>query len=1211
MSTPRLRWRPQLFAALGAAFTSDPSVRDGIHLRWFSDARLGMALRGTANKYHIYRLRIKETSIEFVDLFKPSTDKLPVRSSASPSSGASLKRDGNSFSFQRRSINDEWSSLRQYFSQRQRLDLSTTDLPEKERALLDYMDGVMRVLDKQPGDRWTTECEQVVAVDVRFEKPSGPSIPIIDIDLLPDLRRPDLSSGLPVEDFLTERLRELSDGRINTDLLNGGLLTDGSLTDGLLDGGLVNRDLLNEGILRPWFNRVYARVEAYDDCDRMVDSDWVGWVPDVGWRVTAQLRAPGISRVAVLHQPALQTMSELETRWVFCDEFANANGLWIKHSETDFDPQPGGLSADFLKNRVFAAFHADRDWTDLAQRVRSEFLQDPSLQASLAASDTFAMFGEQVVIEDGVGAQPGEPTTALPILASLLATAIDPAVANLLGLHSYIPPTEFQSSGLDWKVEAALPFFDLNNLQSLDSSLSSVGSNPGVPFFHTADNPLIDLRLAGLVLNAAPGVKPELPEPTPTATASSMVIARSSDEFSQLVNAAIQTGGPRQVMAAWQTPACYEVIRSVTGEPTRNIVSQDESGPLDDFGVIPDVVLPEVDHETCLPTGNVKDVFSVPADRTRELIYDLRAFDIFGRPSKTAMTPPVKLHPPCRVPAAPNVVEAKVLEQSDQLALEVIFTVPETIHSSIHALPRLLTLTVLRMDASDSSPPDDVRWAGSLIGRQVSMAYDASGERLDLTPSTSCQLAVWSGDNLDLSGIAESSCSLNFPSGVSVIQESEAGLPDSLAGLQAFRLSVPLGARGLYPTGTNAWMVRGEVIGNCPIDDTPLNSAIAVSKATHFVRPDPPPIQQPVISRLPLSTRADHLGKSYFSIDLRDFLASSEQRDDALVKVLLVRLDKLTDRPEDFVVDGNVLDMDALIGLARGLKDRFRLLSDPPERFNRTQTRVDVPVSGNLEAVYLIAVVGTTPFLEESPWRAAGITAFRTPPIVTAPNLSWETARIGLQHRGFSIEHKIIARFSEALEDPTQLPKLQVMRRSLSVSGQAAQYLDTVEGTSENPLAAEPIIHFTISDREVQSWQRYEYSGQLLVFISDRNQRVRVGEPVRRLIDTPWDRVSNPFERFVEPLLVTPHVDGGFALEANFEPGEFELSIQKVTDTGVQPRVDTAIRGAQVKDKERFELDPQSIYTLRFHDDDTEPGTYVLRLALGQQRIWSTRAETP
>ena len=74
-----IRWSPRLFAALGAGFQGDATVRDGVHLRWTLDPRMGLPTAPRDKGFEIAFSRTKEGSIVRVDLFKPSAP-YPVRS---------------------------------------------------------------------------------------------------------------------------------------------------------------------------------------------------------------------------------------------------------------------------------------------------------------------------------------------------------------------------------------------------------------------------------------------------------------------------------------------------------------------------------------------------------------------------------------------------------------------------------------------------------------------------------------------------------------------------------------------------------------------------------------------------------------------------------------------------------------------------------------------------------------------------------------------------------------------------------------------------------------------------------------------------------------------------------------------------------------------------------------------------------------------------
>ena len=97
-----IRWSPRLFAALGAGFKGDATIRDGVHLRWTLDPRMGLARAPRDKGFDIAFSRTKEGSIVRADLFQPSS-AYPVRSNKTvlPAGPGTIHRDGERLSFLR------------------------------------------------------------------------------------------------------------------------------------------------------------------------------------------------------------------------------------------------------------------------------------------------------------------------------------------------------------------------------------------------------------------------------------------------------------------------------------------------------------------------------------------------------------------------------------------------------------------------------------------------------------------------------------------------------------------------------------------------------------------------------------------------------------------------------------------------------------------------------------------------------------------------------------------------------------------------------------------------------------------------------------------------------------------------------------------------------------------------------------------------------
>jgi hypothetical protein len=171
----RMLWRPRFFAALGAGFQADPTLRDGVHLRWTLDPRLGLPRAPDHRGFEIAFLRTKEGSIARVDLFQ-TTQPYPVHSSlgglgAGP---ATIRRDGNALTFTRPLKPADWLPLWVYFHRRAALGAVLPGGAGKAAALLACLDGVMEGLAPQGPDT-LMEREDGVAVDLRFHEPAtGP-----------------------------------------------------------------------------------------------------------------------------------------------------------------------------------------------------------------------------------------------------------------------------------------------------------------------------------------------------------------------------------------------------------------------------------------------------------------------------------------------------------------------------------------------------------------------------------------------------------------------------------------------------------------------------------------------------------------------------------------------------------------------------------------------------------------------------------------------------------------------------------------------------------------------------------------------------------------------------------------------------------------------------------------------------------------------------
>lgn len=1194
-----IRWSPRLFAALGAGFQADATVRDGVHLRWTLDPRMGLPRTPRDKGFEIAFSRTKEGSITRVDLFKPSAP-YPVRSDKGvlPAGPGTVHRDGSRLSFLRPLGAADWLPYWRYRHNRIHLDLAVPGPGKDEQALLGYLDGVMGALGPVGPVAFSRQ-EDAVAVDVRFLAPSpggggiGPFVPIRPNPLLP------LTPILPGSGGVVGPI-------VGTDI--GGVLTP---------------------LLPDTFNRfrpdIFATVQGFDYCDRLVAEDWVGRHPQIflgpntgpfpaqagALKLTARLRAPGIRWIRILRRPGHGGLAEDEIRWMFCDDYASDRGLWAMIDSEVMTSDPDAYTEELLRDDIYAPFHASAqpmDWADMAFRLRARFIEAHEIQGLLAAEDTFETARFAVEIKD-LEAPTGtsDDAVALPLLAALLAGTVDPVVARLFGLYGFVPSNpDFQAR--DWRVLVHPPFAWGENLERLDKRLREI-LDPGRPFFHEPGDSLDDLALAGLVLDASETKKPAPPDPQPDATADVRLVPADPDRFDHLVRATVTAAPERAETRPWMVNASYEVIRGLSGEPAVNATDDGDRGPLDDLGLLPDVLIPEFNRKTCLSTGRLVDVFARDATKDRQLAYLVRGFDIFGRPSDPVDTVPIDLPAACLPPPPPGTVSARVTRRGDALTMVIDFDLGETARV-VEAEWQALETLVHTAPLTEGVAPEAASWTGTRPGRLVELGFDPVSLELQTAPvQQSCLALSWSGGVLQRTPDGADVCAATFPAVAAV---APLALTTLDPGRRAYRMTVALGTRGLYPQGVNAWAARLRVRGRCPRSGHIVHSPEVVARAELLLPAPPAPVTQPPVAALPLSTYPDALGKSYFSIDLRTLLSPAHQAPDTLVRVYLARLEAMTDQPGNFVEGETVIDPPGLIALARLSHGRFALVSDPPESFDPNRPHVDIEVPGQISEVYLAAVQGADGVLESGSWQSAAFVPFRTPPLRPLPLVEWTLAEIAAGDSSLTARLAVAARFPEAMPDPTRPPILQLFRRDLSTGQAQARFVTVAEGQSADATAAAPVYTFAMEDGPLAEWHRYEFAVQLLAFAPWRGQHVKIGARVPRELAVPAGGLADPF---ADPtaVTVTAGAAGGFEIAAAFAAGDFTVELEKEPDTGT-----VTVRRARIEAGRLVlptgltgTLTTGATYDLRLTDPDPAPGLYRVRLRSGQALSVSREARTP
>ena len=1121
-----------------------------------------------------------------------------------------VHRDGSRLSFLRPLGAAEWVPYWRYRHNRLYLDLAVPGPGEDEQALLDYLDGVMGVLDPVGPVAFSRQ-DDVVAVDIRFLAPSpggggiGPIVPIQPNPFLP------LTPVLPDGGGVAGPIVGTGSGGVVGPIV--GTRTSGALTPLLPD--TFNR-------FRP---HIFATVQGFDYCDRLVAEDWVGRHPQIilgpndgpfpaqagALKLTARLRAAGIRWIRILRRPGHGGLAEDEIRWVFCDDYAAGRGLWATVDSEVMASDPGAYTEALLRDDIYAPFHASAqpmDWADMAFRLRARFIEAPEIQGLLSTVDTFetARFAAEIKDQEAP-TDTSDDAVALPLLAALLAGTVDPVVARLFGLYGFVPSNpDFQAR--DWRVLVHPPFAREENLERLDKRLREI-LDPGRPFFHEQGDSLGDLALAGLVLDAAETKKPAPPDPQPDATADVRLVPADPDRFDHLVRATVTAAPERSETRPWMVNASYEVIRGLSGEPDVNVTDDGESGPLDDLGLLPDVLIPAFNRKTCLSTGRLVDVFARDATENRQLAYLVRGFDIFGRPSDPVDTAPIDLPAACLPPPPPGTVSARVTRRGEDLTMVIDFDLGETVRV-IEAEWQALETLVHAAPLSEGVAPEEASWTGTRPGRLVELGFDPVSLALQTVPvQQSCLALSWSGGTLNRTPDAADVCAATFPGMAKV---APLALTTLDPGRKAYRMTVALGTRALYPQGFNAWAARLRVRGRCPRSGQIAHSPEVVARAELLLPAPPAPVTQPPVAVLPLSTYPDALGKSYFNIDLRTLLSPAHQTPETLVKVYLARLEAMTDQPGDFVEDETVTDPPGLIALAKLSQGRFALVSDPPESFEPNRPHVDIEVPGQISEVYVAAVQGADSVLESGSWQSAAFVPFRTPPLRPLPLVEWTSAEAATSDSSLMARLRVAARFPDPMPDPSRPPILQLFRRDLSTGQAQARFVTIAEGQSADATAAAPVYTFAMAVGPLAEWRRYEYAVQLLAFAPWRGQHVKIGPRVSRELTVPAGGLADPFTD-PAPVTVTAAVAGGFEITASFAAGDFTVELEKEPDSGA-----ASVRRARIEAGRLLlpqdltgTLTPGATYDLRLTDPDPAPGLYRVRLRSGQALSVSREARTP
>lgn len=1212
MSRDKRKWRPSLFSALGEGFLNDPTLKDGIHLRWNMEPRLGLPykMRGRAHGgFTIYSLVDDFDSIVDLDLEKAPTSVYRIREDQGTGNARGRVEYSNGRYYFSKPVDFTFMNVFwRYFLKMQLLIAHFGFLGTEEQRFINYMQWLMkRLLPELTASTPTFVYEDVVAADIVFEVTSGvsPTVSILAISSVGPLLSPGVLSIDP--SLLTPIGASTATLAVSPPVMPPGA------------GAAVSASLF-----RP---KVYARVKGFDREGRLLDTDWVGLHPArpialVGTtpsspnspKMTARLRAPGIAYFTVEPVSGQPSVSRKKTRWIFCEDYCRSDHLW--RSDNQYTHR---YKADAADNRVqtvrdeyYGPYNKQVEYQAVSDAIIAKMIEDVDLQGMLEALTTYnSYYSEKKYTDQSPETSPAQTNLSIPLLPSLIQAAVDPLMARILGLYGYIE-TPVQEKR-DYKIEAELPFFAQQNLDRCEYLLKRLSNTPATEaFFQDSDNTLTKTILCGLVLNPSLTHKAAPIEPTPLNNEIKVIDLPSDtvpDQTDLVVDSNLEVPVNTDEIKPFRRSVCYEIERRTKNTNFDNIMQPDGDN-LDDIGILPPVYFPKREENEAGLT-EIKDFFFIPALAPELVQYRAKGFDIFGRPSNHTLSPEREIQIPCHPPKAPFNISANLVEKGELIEMHLAFSV-FTKQGALEAQRKNLEILVHKLPSDISTTPDKVTWSGAQYARQVCLSFDNNGSKLLTLPgSQSCLKLTWSGSTLNRSSAANSDCMAFFPDIPVKIEEDQKPLYDPITmELQSLKAVIQVGSKSALGADIHSWCIRLRIKGTCLFGGNDVYSEEPCIGSQINITPLPPEVLQPPLPTIPLSTYPDRFGDGYFTLDLSKFLSTAEQSQEPLINVYATTLDRLSNDPEDYV-DGQVLLNEAgFLAVARKSRLRFERITSEPIAYKPATRYYRIKVPANLEQYHVVGVAGTNPYLEEKSWGNCGIVLFKTPAPLPKAALVFVEGRTTTQGQTIRSKQLFRAEFQTPLTNQSNPPQIQVLRRDLSTGGHSPVFRGYAVGISENPTSGKPIYQFEFIDEELLPWHRYAYEVYLVVWNQTRNQYLKQLPPAKceQIGRAPLG--STPFNGPGD-FKAVPVAGGGYSIEMKFEAGEFAFSLKKEPYEASGVEFSGHISGGKLYGlpKAGYTFNAGKRYSLTIKDDDSTKGNYTFRLTGGQSQTWTRKIE--
>jgi len=1152
-------WRPNLFSATGASFQTDATVQDGIHLRWMIDPRLGLPFEKNQHAwggFMVYEQQTKFPCIEkaTLDDIRLSTP-IPVHSLTDVNADYRIQVRNNATFFLHSRRNPANIAAEQLLNQVRTLNLFR--VMEEHRPFPEYLSGIARaVKGETPFLQPAFQIGEVCAIDMTFARGTG-TVPGSD----------------PTQ--------------------NNGCL----------------------GVFSALAEKRYAWIRAYDANDNMLIEDWIGLhafnsahIGNMAARnkFSLRLRAPGIHHVSIDPIAGQPVMDRTIMQWVFCEEYCNAP-VWrlISKVPTRFNGNPEAYSPVVLQNQYYEPFKKTFDWTQLLNTWINRVVLSPEVITLLDATNTFDMYNEPVVMETPPG--PGSLGLArISMITAMLQSAIDPAVASLIGLYAHYPE---QNSERDIRIVAKLPFFESENLDELHEKFKKFCTLYNTPYnlrhhlgWHDAER-RFDVQLGSLVLGPIKGPKESPSTPAGETTVTSIDLPAEDGSTVLLVQSTMQIIKPPFSMLPYRNVTSFEVERSIGGGAFENAVQDDISDPLEQIGILPPVFFPGDGEDSAHIT--VRDSFSLtlPTD-TETLQYRSRSFDIFARPSDWKSHDAANIPFPCHPPLPPANLSATVIVKNGQLWVELFISVAgET--KVLQAVPKELEICIHTIDGDAPGEVGDIRWAGDRNSRAVTLLY--AGNYPDTVPAISCVNLNWGATQLNWNAAAPGSCDPVYPPDVPVVESvADPLMPASVANFKTYRIQIPLAVRSALAAGDHFWCSRARIKGECADGDVVYSRESCSSFRYNMVLP-PPPVIQPVGSIIPESTFADKKGNSYYSVYLNALLPPVPPGGEMLANIYIINLQNLKGETAGLVEGKNLLPgaHPVLLQLARANKSPFRKVNTTPVPVTADHTWFPVAVEGDIENYFVLGIVGTNPQYQESTWDKAAILIFKTPKPVPKPTIRFSAIRSFVNNNEVVAEISFRSDIAVVADAADVVPVIQVKRFDHSTV--TDRFLGEVRGTWNETAEC---YDFNVRDTRLTSWRKYAYEAAL-VSLSEGKWVLSDARATAEILAPGLPSAAPLGEAY--PATITPSSSGN---ELRFECmiGNFDFSLTRMDADGNRQQFTGEIKNNRIIGLPGATLSlhaDKKNYIIQWTDTTGGDAEYTFRVGIGQQRRWSKKIKTP